>query len=401
MPPKRGRAKEGATPVPTAQPDIKQSILNSEKSSRRALRLDEDAISNAEDEDSVVETIEVESEDQATNQVSNNQLANMMANLSKKFAEMEDKLVTVNANAKIFNEKMSLWDTKVDKLSDTCSQLSNKVDEISSNALTLSESLTTTQADLEKVMTTQEEFEEKYQEILRLVESLKEKEEMLESQQREIEELKDLQVYQQREIDELQEFKEKSLDRDEIREQYGRKMNLWVYGLDQSSRGENTWEVVKKFSEDVLGLNRQDIDRWSIKNAHRVGDPTKPKRPVIIAFLRWEDRQTFLRKSATLFQHNKDHDTSYSIKTDLAPRARQLRKDYYVISGLMKAQEKCQARVRDNPKGAVWIQKKFEKDHDWANVTFIEEKYINQLKNIREKEAIERSKQGVLPTLSA
>ena len=272
--------------MPTAQPDIKQSILNSEKSSRRALRLDEDAISNADDEDSVVETIEVESEDQATNQVSNNQLANMMANLSKKFAEMEDKLVTVNANAKIFNEKMSLWDTKVDKLSDTCSQLSNKVDEISSNALTLSESLTTTQADLEKVMTTQEEFEEKYQEILRLVESLKEKEEMLESQQREIEELKDLQVYQQREIDELQEFKEKSLDRDEIREQYGRKMNLWVYGLDQSSRGENTWEVVKKFSEDVLGLNRQDIDRWSIKNAHRVGDPTKPKRPVIIAFLR-------------------------------------------------------------------------------------------------------------------
>ena len=189
-------------------------------------------------------------------------------------------------------------------------------------------------------MTTQEEFEEKYQEILRLVESLKEKEEMLESQQKEIEELKDLQVYQQREIDELQDFKEKSLDRDEIREQYGRKMNLWVYGLDQSSRGENTWEVVKKFSEDVLGLNRQDIDRWSIKNAHRVGDPTKPKRPVIIAFLRWEDRQTFLRKSATLFQYNKDHDTSYSIKTDLAPRARQLRKDYYVISGLMNAQEK-------------------------------------------------------------
>ena len=130
MPPKRGRAKDGTTPVPAAQPDIKQSILNSEKSSRRALRLDEDVISNVDDEDSVVETIEVENEDQVNNQVSNNQLANMMANLSKKFAEMEDKLVTVNTNAKIFNEKMSLWDTKVDKLSDTCTQLSNKVDEI-------------------------------------------------------------------------------------------------------------------------------------------------------------------------------------------------------------------------------------------------------------------------------
>ena len=98
-------------------------------------------------------------------------------------------------------------------------------------------------------------------------------------------------------------------------------------------------------------MNKQTLDSWSIKN--RVGDPTKPKRPVIIAFLRWEDRQTILRKSSVLYQYNKDHDTSYLIKTDLAPRARQQRKDYYVITDLMKAQENCQARVRDNPKGAV------------------------------------------------
>ena len=147
---------------------------------------------------------------------------------------------------------MGLWDSKVDKLSDSFTQLSNKVDDISSKTLTLSESLTNTQADLEKVLTTQEDFEDKYQEILRLVESLQEKEDMIESQQKEIEELKDLQVYQQREIEELQDYKEKSLDRDEVREQYGRKMNLWLYGLDQSSRGENTWDVVKKFSVDVL-----------------------------------------------------------------------------------------------------------------------------------------------------
>ena len=63
----------------------------------------------------------------------------------------------------------------------------------------------------------------------------------------------------------------------------------------------------------------------------------------------------------------------------------------------MKAQENCQARVRDNPKGAVSIQKKLEKDHDWANLKFIEEKCLNQLKKIREKEALEKSRQGVLP----
>ena len=114
------------------------------------------------------------------------------------------------------------------------------MDDISSKTLTLSESLTNTQADLEKVWLIQEEFEYKYQEILRLVESLQEKEDMIESQQKEIDELKVIQVYQQREIEELQDFKEKSLDRDKVREQYCRKMNLWLYGLDQSSRGENT-----------------------------------------------------------------------------------------------------------------------------------------------------------------
>ena len=72
------------------------------KSSRRTLRLDEEETSNIEEEEGSVEMVELEQEVQ----ISNNQLANMMTNLSKKFAEMEEKLVTVNSNAKTFKEKM-------------------------------------------------------------------------------------------------------------------------------------------------------------------------------------------------------------------------------------------------------------------------------------------------------
>ena len=407
--PKRGRAKDSATPAAVAPNDIKSAM---EKSSKRALRLECEDISINTTEKSSNLALRLESEDNSTNdeldssqevvfadqenQISNNQLASMMSKLNERFADLEEKLVTSDNNAKVFNEKMSQWDSKVDNLSDTFTQLSNKVEDISSKTLTLGDSLTSAQDDLVKVLVTQEEFEEKYQEIIRLVASLQEKEVMIEAQQREIEELRDTQEYQQREIEELQDFKEKSLDKDEIREQYGRKMNLWLYGLDQKSKGENTWEVVKKFSVDVLGMNREILESWSVKNVHRVGDPTKPKRPVIIAFLRWEDRQAFLRRSSVLYQHNKDNGTSFSIKTDLAPRARQQRKDYFVITGLMKTQEDCQARVRDNHKGAVWIQKKMQNDHDWANLKTIDEKYLNQLKEIRAKEALEKSKQGVI-----
>ena len=119
--------------------------------------------------------------------------------------------------------------------------------------------------------------------------------------------------FHQIEIDCLKEFKEQTLDKDEARKQYFRKMNIWLYGLEQATN-ENTWEAVKSFSADVLGLDRNILDSWTIKYAHRVGDPTKSMRPIIIAFVRWDDRQTFLRKSGVLYQYNKDHGTSVRSK---------------------------------------------------------------------------------------
>ena len=172
------------------------------------------------------------------------------------------------------------------------------------------------------------------------------------------------------------------LDKEEEKEQHLRKMNLWLYGLEEA-KNENTWEAVKTFGVDVLGLNKNNLDSWVIKNSHRVGDPKKEKRPLIIAFVRWEDRQTFLRKSAVLYKHNKDNGTSFSIQTDLAPRARQRRKDLRVIAGLMRDEEKILVRVRDNPKGAVWIQTKLEVQHDWVNLKQVAQKYSDKLKAIR------------------
>ena len=75
---------------------------------------------------------------------------------------------------------------------------------------------------------TQADFEEKYQETIRLATSFKEKNEIIK--------------FQHREIDCFKEWKKENLDKEEVREQCFRKMNIWLYGLDQHTN-ENTWEA--------------------------------------------------------------------------------------------------------------------------------------------------------------
>ena len=50
----------------------------------------------------------------------------MMSNLSARFTDLEDKIGTVDGKANSFNDKISQWDTKVDKLSASPSELSSK-----------------------------------------------------------------------------------------------------------------------------------------------------------------------------------------------------------------------------------------------------------------------------------
>ena len=377
MPPKKGKARESMSASPAVQ-NIRAAILASDRVSKRSLRSEEESVEERE-EDSEAEGGEIEKEIEKEIQISNNELADLMNKLNQRFSSLEDQIGSLDTKVNSFGEQMVQSDKKVESLTSTLTELAARVDSVEASGTSAEESLISIRADLDKVMLIQANFEEKYLEILRLAQSLKERDEVID--------------FQQIEIDCLKEFKEATLDKDEIREQYFRKMNLWVYGLEEPTN-ENTWETIKTFGVDVLGLERVALDSWTIKNAHRVGDPTKNKRPIIIAFVRWEDRLTFLRKSGVLYQYNKDHDSTYSIKTDLAPRARQRRKDYHAIKDMIKDEEKCMARVRDNPKGDVWIQKKFEVHHKWINLKVIEQKYWDKLAELRAKQlADSRAKQ--------
>ena len=63
---------------------------------------------------------------------------------------------------------------------------------------------------------------------------------------------------------------------------------------------ENIWQTLRNFCITVIGLKREVVDGWMIKNVHRVGDYKMPKGPIIVAFVLWEDRQTMLLNGCSL-----------------------------------------------------------------------------------------------------
>ena len=115
---------------------------------------------------------------------------------------------------------------------------------------------------------------------------------------------------------------------EEVREQHSRKMNLWVYGIDFIDEKENTWEVVKAFAKRVLKLDDSFLEQCIIKNTHRVGDKESKDRPIIIAFVRWDDRMKFLKSASGLFSYNAENKTKYGVKTDLALRQESLERNF-------------------------------------------------------------------------
>ena len=169
---------------------------------------------------------------------------------------------------------------------------------------------------------------------------------------------------------------------DEAREQHSRKMNLWVFGIDHEDSTENTWEVVKKFAMDVLNLEKSFLEQCLIKNTHRVGKKEKKEKPIIIAFLRWEDRMTFLKAASKLYEYNKKNNTRYGVKTDLAPKARALRKTYHEAAVRWRIGEAgIIIRPCSNDKGKVWMEKKVTKKDPWKPIR-VPEKWFDDTNDI-------------------
>ena len=355
MPPKRGKSKEqqaGNTPAGSA--DIRE-FIQQEKAVRMSLRSEvesrsEEEVETSESEEECPEEILVDT--QKGEQINNNELARL---LRTNFAE-------VKGDIKRINEKLTVNDGKIDKLNESMSHVSQRVETVSAENKMISESVEKNKKDIEKMINQQNEFNTNYEKIMALANSLEQKEALIKHLQIRLEALE----YENR----------KQKDKNEEWEQHSRKMNLWIYGVEE---GENeiTKQAVRDFCIKILKLRANVVDSWLIKNTHRVGDQNNKKRPIIVAFVQWDDRQTLLRSGKDLFQYNKDNGTTYAIKTDLAPRARQLRKDLYVVSNNMKEAEGCQSKVRDNPKGRVWLVRKQRKeDKKWDIVRHINPKYL-------------------------
>ena len=285
-------------------------------------------------------------------QMSNNEIAKM---LSSQIAEVRIDIQSLNANVTTNTEK-------IDKFKVAMSDISGKVETISSESKTIWESVRVNRSDIDDMAKQQNEYNEKHAEIVAIANSLREKDVLIEHMHRRIENLED----------ELKESK----NREEIKEQHSRKMNLWMYGVEEPDK-ENIKHTFKNFCTTVLGHKMEDVEEWLIKNVHRVGEYNTPKRPIIVSFVLWDNRQTMLRSTKNLFQYNSDNNTSFAVKTDLAPRARQLRKDLHYVNRKMKEAEKCEGRVRDNAKGYVWLERKDKKeDRFWSPVRHINPDYL-------------------------
>ena len=175
-------------------------------------------------------------------------------------------------------------------------------------------------------------------------------------------------------IDYFEGWKQSRHVKDEADEQRGRKMNVWIYGVEETSK-DNLFKVINNFCTNTLKLNPDIPENWLFKNAHRVGDHNKPKRPIIIAFFLWGDRQALLKAASGLYKYNQENNTRFSVKTDLAPKARQERSDLYGVAAVMREKEQVYARVSDNAKGKVWIERKAPNATRWLKVHSVNPTY--------------------------
>ena len=205
MPPKKFKVKD--TPQ-TVVPDIRNH-MQSDRPPRMALRSEVDPEGNTEnidnvennDNDSESEEIECEIIPQEE-QMSNNELAKVLTT----------EISKVRIEVKTLNEKFTINTEKIDQLKVTMTDISHRVETVSTENNTIRDSVKSNRSDIDEVIRQQNEFNQKHDEIMKLANSLREKDLMIE--------------HMNRRIENLEEENKLAKDREEIREQHGRKMNL-------------------------------------------------------------------------------------------------------------------------------------------------------------------------------
>ena len=97
-------------------------------------------------------------------------------------------------------------------------------------------------------------------------------------------------------------------------EQYGRRENLRIYGVPETTSGRDDGEnVIFKIAE-TLKIN---LKQYDIQRAHRLGKPKNKPRPIIVRFLSYKKRCEFLHAKSKLKEADIPNDIF--ITEDLTP----------------------------------------------------------------------------------
>jgi hypothetical protein len=143
---------------------------------------------------------------------------------------------------------------------------------------------------------------------------------------------------------------------------YSRKYHLLVYGLQgHETDPKDTIDKVRTFAKNNLKMDESVANSLRIRHAHRLQRRENGPAPIIIHFLYWSERESFLRAGPNLRQ------TNMSVRSDLPPELKkkrgELAREAYEIR-----QNGQQARLRE--KGAdLWIETRATATVRWQRHT--------------------------------
>ena len=167
---------------------------------------------------------------------------------------------------------------------------------------------------------------------------------------------------------------------DKIVEQEGhsRRRNIIVYGK-KFVEGENTRQVAAKFLVEDLKMDSTVVENFQYRDIHRLPagkiktdqGVKKGERPIIIAFLKQDDRNAVMRKAFEL------KDSDYSIKSDLPRPLNEIRgKMLKERRRLMQANPGIKFRVGEKSykpvlqKSAGTVMIRGEEKTKWVDIPF-------------------------------
>ena len=340
--------------------DIRQYTVKD--SERRVLRSSTMAGSNDSDDNTIQEyqkfyTDALEKLEERHNESQNK----MEERLATQFTEIRTGIADNNSVITEVKSNLNKTDNSVDKIGTSMQNFSEEI----RNLTVGQKKLEIDQAKIDIRLINLEERQTATESINEdLIKNIENHDREISALKAELAELKDV----KREVEILKKENAQFKLDDESKEQHQRKYNLWFYGLEEPDSEAKCWDTIKNFCLNVLDLSADQVENINTKNSHRVGAPKAKKRPAIVVFGKWDDRQTVLRAAGQLYAFNQKNNTTFAVKTDLAPLARQKRKDYHGISNNMRSATKLLVRVCDNEKGKVWLESKKAVKDEWKKV---------------------------------